>query len=191
MAYPTYITEALVCGTYDSQGADRSFLLFTREAGMIYAHAKSVREEYSKQRYALQECSHARVTLIRGKSGWKIAGTEPIQNLYTLAQSRESRAFLRTIVLLLKRVVHGETVYAEIFDDVIDACVKSDVYTQTKLESILSLRILHALGYIAPVPAFDAILHCAMPYTIVSGLSESEEKKCREAVAYALMQSQL
>ena len=88
MAYQTYITEAIVCGSYDSNTSDRSFLLFAREAGMIYAHAKSVREERSKQRYALQVCSHVRVTLIRGKSGWKIAGVEPQQNLYALATTR-------------------------------------------------------------------------------------------------------
>ena len=88
MAYQTYITEALVCGSIDNHSADRSFLLFTREAGMVYAHAKSVREERSKQRYALQVCSHIRATLIRGKSDWKIAGVDPLQNFYAQTTTR-------------------------------------------------------------------------------------------------------
>ena len=191
MAYATYITEALVCGMYDSRNADRSFLLFTREAGMVYAHARSVREERSKQRYALQECSHARITLIRGKSGWKIAGTEPIQNLYTVAESRESRAFLRNVILLLKRVVHGETVNEKIFDDVVESCVYATLHASPTLEHILSLRILHALGYIAPVPEFSAVLHCPMLDTYTVRFTESEERKCREAIVHALIQSQL
>lgn len=55
---------------------------------MLYASAKSVREERSKQRYALQEFSHARVTLVRGRSGWKVTGAEAIADLYALAETR-------------------------------------------------------------------------------------------------------
>lgn len=191
MAYQTYITEAIVCGTYDSNTADRSFLLFAREAGMLYAHAKSVREERSKQRYALQTCSHVRATLIRGKSGWKIAGVEPIQNLYALAPTREARAFLRNIILLLRRVIHGETVYEEIFDDIVGTCTQVGKHIPTKLERILSLRILHALGYIAPNGSYNAFLHCAFPYERTDTLSEEEEKVFQKAIDHALMQSQL
>jgi recombinational DNA repair protein (RecF pathway) len=191
MAYQTYITEALVCGSYDSNTADRSFLLFTKEAGMIYAKAKSVREERSKQRYALQACSHIRATLIRGKSGWKIAGVEPIQNLYSLTTTREARAFLRNTILLLRRVIHGETVYGGIFDDVIDTCMQAEKYAHSKLESVLALRVLHALGYVAPAPSYDKFLHCAMPYHYIELLTSDEEKMCREAIDHALMQSQL
>lgn len=191
MAYQTYITEAIVCGSYDSNTSDRSFLLFAREAGMIYAHAKSVREERSKQRYALQVCSHVRATLIRGKSGWKIAGVEPQQNLYALATTREARAFLRNIILLLKRIVHGETVYEEIFDDIVGTCMEVGKHDPLKLESILTLRILHALGYIAPHESYNALLQCAFPYDKVDSLSENEQKVCQDATDHALMQSQL
>ena len=191
MAYQTYITEALVCGSFDSKSSDKSFLLFAREAGMIYAHAKSVREERSKQRYALQDCSHVRTTLIRGKSGWKIAGVEPITNLYAITETREARAFLRDTLLLLRRVIHGETAYQNIFDDVLYACTYAGKYPYMRLSQILALRILHALGYIAPASAYERFLHSEMPYEHIESLSEEEEKACTEAVAHALIQSQL
>lgn len=191
MAYQTYITEALVCGTYDSNTSDRSFLLFAREAGMLYAYAKSVREERSKQRYALQVCSHVRATLIRGKSGWKIAGVEAQQNLYALTSTREARAFLRNIILLLRRVVHGETLYEEVFDDIIGACMQVAQHDPVKLEVILSLRILHALGYVAPHPSYNAFLHCTFPYERLATLAAPTLVLCRTAIDHALMQSQL
>lgn len=191
MAYQTYITEALVCGSYDRNTSDRSFLLFAREAGMVYAHAKSVREERSKQRYALQVCSHVRATLIRGKSGWKIAGVEAQQNLYALATTREARTFLRNIILLLRRVVHGETSYDEIFDDIVSTSLHIAKYNPLKLEAILSLRILHSLGYIAPHAGYNVFLHCAFPYEKVDSLTENEMNICRTAIEHALMQSQL
>ncbi len=191
MAYQTYITEALVCGKYDSNTADRSFLLFTKEAGMLYAQAKSVREERSKQRYALQECSHVRATLIRGKSGWKVAGAESLQNFYDTADTREARAFVRNVILLLKRVVQGEAMHEEVFTDVVGACAVAEKYNQKNLEQIVTLRILHALGYIAPHETYAHLLHCEMPYHLVDALSEAEFKKCKEVIDNALIQSQL
>jgi len=191
MAYQTYITEALVCSKSDSQTADRSFLLFTREAGMIYAYAKSVREERSKQRYALQECSHIRVTLVRGKTGWKIIGAESIQNFYMQAESREARAFLRNIIRLLRRVIHGEVLHAQIFDDVIVACGFHPSYRHKKLEHILTMRILHALGYIAPTPLLQPFLHCELPHDAIALLGEADEKKCTDLIENALRESHL
>lgn len=191
MAYQTYITEALVCGSYDSNTSDRSFLLFTREAGMIYANAKSVREEHSKQRYALQLCSYIRATLIRGKSGWKIAGVEPLQNLYAQTATREERAFLRTIILLVRRVIQGETIHAEIFDDILDVSAQVGKYNPAKLECILSLRILHTLGYVAPHKKYDTFFHKILPYEHIDALTATDEKFCRDAIQHALMQSHL
>lgn len=191
MAYQTYITEALVCGSYDSQTSDKSFLLFAREAGMVYANAKSVREERSKQRFALQDCSHVRATLVRGKSGWKIAGVEPIQNLYSLTETREARAFVRNIILLLRRVMHGETVYAEIFDDVINACLNVEKYSHKTLEHVLSLRILHSLGYVAPSVEYAQFLDTTIPYHRIDSLTENDVQVCKDVVDHALMQSHL
>jgi recombinational DNA repair protein (RecF pathway) len=158
---------------------------------MLYAQAKSVREERSKQRYALQECSHVRATLIRGKSGWKVAGAEALQNFYDATDTREARAFVRNTILLLKRVVQGETMYDEVFADVIGACAVAEKYTQKNLEQILSLRILHALGYIAPHASYAHLLHCDMPYHLVDTLTEAEFEKCKEVIEQALVQSQL
>lgn len=191
MAYKTYITEALVCGAYDSNTADRSFLLFTRDAGMLYAQAKSVRKEESKHRYALQECSHARVTLVRGKSGWRVTGAEPIQNFYSATRTREVRSFLRNTILLLRRVLHGETPHPEIFDDVIVACQRAHDHHHGNLESILTLRVLNALGYIAPAPEYARFLGESLPYDELGVFEAVDEKECRIAIERALLESQL
>lgn len=191
MAYQTYITDALVCASYDNNSADRSFLLFAREAGMVHAQARSVREERSKQRFALQICSYIRVTLVRGKSGWKIAGVEPIRNLYAGSETREARAFLRNIILLLRRVVRGETAHTQIFDDVVATLGQAQCAAPEKLEPILALRILHALGYIAPTPALEVFLREKIPYDIVDAQTEAELVPLRALLDNALQESQL
>lgn len=191
MAYQTYITEAIVCGSFDSQTSDRSFQLFTRDAGMVFAHAQSVREERSKHRYSLQVCSHVRVTLVRGKSGWRVTGAESLHNFYSLAQTREARAFVRNTVLLIRRVVQGETAHEKIFDDVVYACTQVHRYTPAKLETVLSLRMLQMLGYIAREDTFSELLEQPLSLLPIDTLDDDTEKRCKVCIDNALRESHL
>lgn len=150
MSYATYTTDALVCGAYDRNTADRSYLLFTREAGMLYADAKSVREERSKQRYALQEFSYVRVSLIKGKHTWKVGSVETLHNDYTEAVSREARGSVVRLYKVLRRYIRGEEVARELFDYVCNALAALRGVAQSRelLERIVEANILWRLGYV-------------------------------------------
>ncbi len=191
MAYQTYITEALICGSRASNTSDRSYLLFTREAGMLYATAKSVREERSKQRFALQEFSYVRATLIHGKAGWRFAGVEPIACLYALTDTREARTYIRNIVRLLRRTMHGETPHPRMFDDVLRALtdLQGDAFEAREL--VLSLRILDVLGYIAPDPGYAALLAHNDVGSSAHVLTPEVAEIVKKAIDHALTESQL
>lgn len=189
MSYKTYITEALVCGGRASNTSDKSFLLFTREAGMLYASAKSVREERSKQRYALQDFSLIRATLVHGRAGWRITGAESLTNVYADKSTREARGLVRNIIRLLRRLVQGETPHEALYDDVVTALIKTYGSNEALLEKILTLRILHILGYIAPTeetaPLFTAndieILAKELDHTRANSYATLIEKALRES----------
>lgn len=191
MAYQTYITEALVCGSWDRNTADKNILLFAREAGMVYVQAKSVRKEESKQRYALQNASRIRATLVRGKTGWKVAGAEPLQNLYATAETREARALLRDTILLLRRFMHGEVPHQNIFDDVIAVLSRSTEYPQKPLQTLLFIRILHTLGYVSPEPSYAHMFTEIFPFGEVPKLSAADVLAFEGVIENALNQSQM
>lgn len=150
MAYATYTTEALVCGTYNKNTADRSFLLFTREAGMLYADARSVREERSRQRYALQDFSLVRVSLVKGKTGWKIGSIEAKQNYYDDAVSKEARGDVVSLARLLRRFVKGEEASPDLFDyvvqslEVLISCPEQRAFVSATIQ----VHVLASLGYV-------------------------------------------
>src|SRR6056297_1890561 len=98
MAYVTYTTDALVCGTFDRNTADRSYRLFTRELGMLYADARSARKENSKQRQALQDFSLIRVSLVKGKGGWKIGSVTEVKNYYACAINQAARGSVVKVI---------------------------------------------------------------------------------------------
>lgn len=150
MAYETYTTEALVCGTFDRNTADRSFLLFTREAGMLYADARSVREERSRQRYALQDFSLLRVSLVKGKRGWRVGSIEPIKNYYHDAVDKAARGSVVQLGRLLRRFLKGEEVHTRLFDYVREALevLRTDPTKRPFVELVITVEILGFLGYV-------------------------------------------
>ncbi len=159
MAYRTYTTEAIVCGTFDRNIADRSYLLFTRDAGMIYADAKSVRLEKSRQRYALQDFSIVRVSLVKGKAGWRIGSVEAIANPFLASNSRRGRGQVHQVVKLLRRFVHGEEVVPQLYADIrtcLDA--KFGDSMSDELLTTVTLRMLHQLGYVPAARWSAAVL---------------------------------
>lgn len=150
MAYVTYTTDALVCGTFDRNTADRSYRLFTRELGMLYADARSVRKESSKQRQALQDFSLIRVSLVKGKGGWKIGSVVERKNYYAHAADQAARGSVVKIVRLMRRFITGEEMHESLFDECISALEFFSIkHTERACyEQIFIQRVLAALGYI-------------------------------------------
>lgn len=150
MSYATYTTDALVCGAYDRNTADRSYLLFTRDAGMLYADAKSVREERSKQRYALQEFTTVRISLIKGKHTWKVGSVESLGNAYSEAVSREARGSVVRVFKVLRRYIHGEEPHPALYEYCVEALavLARDIPGRELLEQVVEANILYHLGYV-------------------------------------------
>jgi DNA repair protein RecO len=149
MAYTVYTTPALVCGSFDSNTADKTAMLFTRDAGMIYAAVKSAREERSKHRYALTEFSLLNVSLVQGKSGWRIVGTEPVANMYTKLETRMARAYVRNVVRFVKRMVRGEDANPHLFEHVASALrAATELSDHSRAEYETIYHICALLGYL-------------------------------------------
>lgn len=150
MTYTTYTTEALVCGTYDRYTSDRSYLLFTKDAGMLYADAKSVRLEKSRQRYAMQDFSLVKVSLVKGRSGWRIGSVEALENYYRSAADRAARGSIVTAHRTLRRFIRGEEPHPELFIYVRDALstLSQSVKERKQLEQIMQVQVLSQLGYV-------------------------------------------
>lgn len=190
MAYATYTTEAIVCGSYNSHTSDRSYLLFTKDGGMLFATARSVREERSKQRFALQEFSVIRVSLIKGKSGWRVGSVEAISNPFMEATSRRGRTAVAAVVKLLRRFLRGEESNQQLFEDtmLVLACLSVAAADDViDLQDQYTLRLLHSLGYIAPHVSYQHIIDATDPWSVPETLPETAHK----AIAQALTASHL
>ncbi len=194
MAYQTYTTDALVIGSFDQLTADRNIMLLTRDAGLVFGRAISVRKEQSKLRYGLQDFSLSRVSLVRGKHGWRVIGAEECTNLYFMSDDRVVRGALLRIIKLVRRFVRGEEAHAIFYDALIDGLTTLASVPKEKvllLERILMLRLLAILGYVAPHDSYAHFLEQPSLREFESATLEKEGAIIHRAIDRALAASQL
>lgn len=189
--YQKYHTEALVLGSREVGESDRIFTLYTKDFGRVMARASAVRNERSKMRYALQHYAHARVSLVRGKRGWRVAGASAI---HTGVGSPKGIATFARIAELVKRLVAGEEKNEYLFAALAEAhtaFIHSEKDISATIEIVCVARILYALGYIS-TEALSTALFTHTAYTGEHLLeAETMRDKLLSSINKALVEAQL
>ena len=133
--------------------------LYTRDFGLVRARARGIRSAKSKMRYALQNYSVANVSLVSGKTGWRLAGAAALGNS-KVRNMKGMMAFAR-IAGLVVRFVAGEEANKELFDILREArSVLSEERCEAwaTIELVCVARVLYALGYISNEALKSALL---------------------------------
>lgn len=138
MAIEKYVTPCFVVESFDQGEHDRVYKLFTREFGMITAHAKSIRKLESKLRAHVLPRSVALVTLVQGREVWRLVGAEE--------QHGEQYA-LHEVTTLLKRFIRGEGAHKTLYDRLIAFLPSATKYEVKMTRMLLYYIFLVELGY--------------------------------------------
>lgn len=189
MAHALHTTHALVLGSVETKEADKALWLFTEDLGLVVARATSVREEVSKLRYALAELSRTRVTLVRGKAGWKVTGAEGFMHN---PLSLEDMKIFGRISALACRVVPTEEDYTEVYSLLCDAHAHiGDATKKSAFEALTVARMLFQLGYLSCSSEYKGIIDSADFSNELLEKVELIEEQLIEDVNGGLAQSQL
>ncbi|MDP3996677.1 MAG: recombination protein O N-terminal domain-containing protein [bacterium] len=152
--YHIHHTDAFVIKVATVKEANATFLIFTRELGMLWASAQSVRRTDSKLRGHLREFSFSHISLVRGKDTWRITGAEQMVNFYDCFFTNKDALFVCARIFgLLRRLLYGEEKNERLFSVLEETFnfIKESALSRSRLlnvETIAVLRILHCLGYI-------------------------------------------
>ncbi len=151
MSYHVHHTEAIILSSHPVGEGDRLLRCYTREMGLVFARAKSVREGRSRLRYALQPFSHVELDLIRGKYGWKITSSRLVDTFADLWKGSEKRRVVAQYAHLTARLVQGEERHDELFEELYAAFSFLRIVTTSRdieaAELAFVIRILAHLGY--------------------------------------------
>lgn len=152
--YTKHHTRGIVLGKHDNGEADRTYALLTPDLGKVYAQAHGIRNGHGRNKGALQTLSVASVSLVRGKSGWRITNASSEHSLYTkLATDKAKLAVGVRVLKLVRRMLageggaHGVFAAVESFADIL--CAEDLSFKDMRtLELLTVVRILHMLGYV-------------------------------------------
>jgi DNA repair protein RecO len=153
MAHHVYNTEGFIIESTPRGEANKMYLIFTEELGMVRASAQGVRLMKSKLRFALQDLSYARVSLVRGKDMWKLTNAKAEWSIYNDHKDDKDVLYAcAQIINLLKRLIPGEEKNEKLFTYMKQAFsfIEGLELTRdeiTALERIIVLNILYFLGY--------------------------------------------
>ena len=138
MAIEKYTTPALVVESFDQGEHDRVYKLFTRDFGLIMAHAKSIRKLESKLRAHTRPRMLSLVTLVQGRDVWRLVGAE---------EKGEVNEYVHEIAGLIKRFIRGEGAHKALFDRLMFFVTLQSDYDIKKARLLMHYIILVELGY--------------------------------------------
>ena len=147
-------SEAFILGSRPKGEDSKMLILYTRELGLIFAHAQGIRKISSKLRYVLQDFSRVQIDLVRGKEIWRLTTAAPIHSYTHILRARPAERILARIASLLIRLVPGEEASEEVFQTLSRTYTLLEVEGQSAedyraLELLSVARILVALGYLS------------------------------------------
>ena len=148
-----YQTEGIILGGADFGEANKYLFIFTKDFGLIRVAAQGLRRLKSKLQSGLQDFSWADLSLVRGKSIWRITNASYKQNFYnSFSSDKEKLIAVIHILILLKKLLpdegRNETLYAIIMGAL--SFLKKERLLAEEIgsfEKIVLIRTLHNLGY--------------------------------------------
>lgn len=187
--YAKYTTEGVVIRVRESGEHDRVCTIFTKEFGCITGRASSIRKESSRMRYGLVRGAACKVSLVRGKNGWRIAGSVALEQTLSV---RAMHAYAR-VLSLVSRLVHGEEKNDYLYET-LRALRTELAHAEISLgtiELIAVARILFALGYLSKEAVGESVLLLPLQTKEAHAYMLEERARVLEAVNMALTASHL
>lgn len=150
VSHTKYHTEAIIMKSFNIGENDRFLRVLTRDFGLLGLQARGSRKLSSKQRYFLKNLSVARLSLVKGKSFWRLTNVSPSK--IDISDKDMRVKILRGKTLkFVDRLVHGEGQNNPLFYTLISGWKHSETLNDPDdfqaLENIINLNTLYHLGY--------------------------------------------
>ena len=175
-----YHTEGIILGSRNFGETGRYYYIFTRDLGMITAHAQGVRKMSSKLRFVLQDFAYLKIDLVQGKNIFRITNASKTGKLEQITKQLENFKVFASIARLLKRLLAGIEANEALFADLVNGLLILEK-TETKedlrnIEVIIVLRILDNLGYIGENEILNNLTKSPFEENLVFEVSKDRAK---------------
>lgn len=153
MSYHIYHTDGFVLNGFDVGENDRLVRIYTRTLGLVPVKIQGARKLSSKHRYHIQQLSYGNYAFVRGKSGWRLVGSQQHPLLLFSHESEKFRTFAK-VGGLLDRLCPEEGIEGDehFFVDLLNGArflsrEPLSLGERKSLETLFALKILSRHGY--------------------------------------------
>lgn len=146
--YHIHTTEGIILKRF-KEDYNASFLIFTKDFGLIRAKAQGVRKVESKLKPALQEYCLSEISFVKGKTGFRIVGAQSLYSFFD-SQFLESSQTIALICNTILRFVHYEEKNSEIYGILEKGFkeLKKNINVDI-IEILILILVMNSLGYIS------------------------------------------
>lgn len=183
-----HTTPGFIISSRPHGEAGKLLSIFTRDFGLVLAAAQGIRLEESKLRYHTQDYSLGSFSLVRGRELWRLTSAE--------SSSSVGSEIIVRVAALLSRLLHGEEAHRELYEIIEKGTgflTNETTLNEGQLktcESVLVLRILHALGYIGNLSGLETSVTSELSVPFLDELA-LERPVINQHINKALRESQL
>ena len=148
--YEIYETEAFILKSQNLAENNKRSLIFSKDFGLIWVESAGSRKEVSKFRPFLQDFSHLKIFLVRGKNKFRVTGGDLISNVFfdLDKNKKEKIVVLKNFFNLVEKVLikeHKDNYIFNLILSLVNELKKNDNFK--KVELIFIVRLLLHLGY--------------------------------------------
>ena len=110
-------TRGIIISRMSSGEGSTRVSIYTERYGLIWAIARSAREERSKLRPHLQVGTYGMFTLIKGSHDWRVLGAvDTVSSYFSLLESKEAQKGVVRVLGVVRQLIQGESPEARLFD---------------------------------------------------------------------------
>ncbi len=154
--YHKHHTRGIILASFPEGDGSLRAKILTEDFGLVRARFQGAKETRSKLRSSAQEFSLGTLSLIRGKSGWRVAGASLEKNFFEILKDDPLKISLAAnMTKLLKKLFEDEE-KNNIFKIALNFLESleniKNPSTIAMLECLTVSRILHTLGYMKHDP---------------------------------------
>ena len=158
MSHAIYQTPAWVLKTRNREEANKLIWLYTRDFGLVYTTAQSIRVAGAKMKSHIHHLSFVDTDIVRGKDIWRLVGAHELHSGMSLVGT-PWYAFFERIAQVLIRLCVDQEPHPDLWELLLELRTGVDSYHVNDLELFeifIMTRILSLLGYYDLPEALDS-----------------------------------
>lgn len=146
MSIEKYTTEAFILKEYERDENDLVYKVWTRDFGIIFVLAKSIRKITAKLRMTVKKNDFILITIVKGKDVWRLAGAEEFKENKNISDTNNYLEWKfkakKIISEAVNKFVEEKKTYKKLFDRMKSIFILDENYEAFSSVEINKFKIL-------------------------------------------------